>query len=110
MFYVYCEDLAAALVGPFDLRTDAERHIAEVTTPRGDADPGRVVTAEEAEALKFLKLPLLMSAAEDLGAEITRARELSEEEQVMVIMKETNGNPEERELRLAELVAKRYQK
>lgn len=48
-FYVYSEDLAAGLVGPFLTRQQAEAHVAFCRI-RGDADPGTVLTWQEAGA------------------------------------------------------------
>lgn len=65
--WLYCEDLAAALVGPFKSRAAAETHIKQVTEPRGDADPGKILTDAEAQVLMpEVKLcGLVMTPAKD---------------------------------------------
>lgn len=45
-FWLYGEDLASGLVGPFSSREAAEEHRA-FCEQRGDADPGTVVPAED---------------------------------------------------------------
>lgn len=50
-FYVYAEDLASALIGPFDDRAAAEAHVVFLAE-RGDAAEGRVVTEAEAAAME----------------------------------------------------------
>lgn len=47
MYYLYCEDLAAGLVGPFKTKKKAHKH-RKFLEERGDADPGKIITAEEA--------------------------------------------------------------
>ncbi len=48
-YFVYGEDMAAALVGPFQTVEAALAHVS-FCEARGDADPGRVVDEVEAES------------------------------------------------------------
>lgn len=50
-YWLYAEDLARALIGPFESKESAQEHI-EFCRRRGDADPGKIVTEEEAEKLR----------------------------------------------------------
>ena len=49
-FYIYGEDLVDGLTGPFDTRAEAEEHV-RLCESRGDADPGKVITGTEAQAI-----------------------------------------------------------
>ena len=50
LWYLYCEDFAAAVVGPFDDRESAEDHI-RYCERRGDGATMQVVTEQEAHDL-----------------------------------------------------------
>lgn len=50
-YFTYGEDLVDGLVGPFDTSDQARDHV-DFCEKRGDADPGKVVTEEEAERLR----------------------------------------------------------
>lgn len=50
-YYIYAEDLASGLIGPFESENAAHNHVT-FCRMRGDADPGAVITATEAWNLR----------------------------------------------------------
>lgn len=67
-FYVFCEDLASALIGPFEDRNSASDHVQMILRHGGSDSNPRVVDDIEAAVLRGVKQPLEVTAEDDAQA------------------------------------------